>query len=172
MIGLGLRPAAAHGINAIIYYSNSIFAAAGLRRRRASASHDLGDRRGQRASTFIAIAFIDGLGRRPLLIAGLIGMALSLAVVGLRFGNRDAGQPRKLAGVITLGALVVFIISFASRLGRSHGRSSTRSIQIRSRPGGGGGDSDQLGRGVSGQRSSCLGEAIGQATLWLFAASA
>ena len=68
-------------------------------------------------STFIAIAFIDRLGRRPLLIAGLIGMALSLAAVGFAFQHSAAGQPRRSTGVVTLVALVVFIISFAFSLG-------------------------------------------------------
>ena len=69
-------------------------------------------------STFIAIAFIDGLGRRPLLIAGLIGMALSLAVVGFAFWQSGTqGSLGSSAGVITLVALVVFIISFAFSAG-------------------------------------------------------
>jgi MFS transporter, SP family, galactose:H+ symporter len=70
-------------------------------------------------ATFIAIAFIDRLGRRPLLITGLIGMALSLAAVGLAFqqsGAAGASQGSTL-GVVTLVVLVVFIISFAFSLG-------------------------------------------------------
>ena len=66
-------------------------------------------------STFIAIAFIDRLGRRPLLIAGLTGMALSLAAVGFAF--EQSGKIGGGAGVVTLVALVVFIISFAFSLG-------------------------------------------------------
>ena len=61
-------------------------------------------------ATFIAIAFIDKLGRRPLLLAGLIGMGLSLAAVGIAM---RADMP----GIVTLCALVVFIISFAFSLG-------------------------------------------------------
>lgn len=37
------------------------------------------------AATLIAIAFIDQIGRRKLLLAGLIGMGLSLATVGVAF---------------------------------------------------------------------------------------
>ena len=70
-------------------------------------------------STFIAIAFIDHLGRRPLLIAGLIGMGLSLTAVGFAFQQSGAASvgPRLATGVVTLVALVVFIISFAFSLG-------------------------------------------------------
>ena len=70
-------------------------------------------------STFIAIAFIDHLGRRPLLIAGLVGMGLSLAAVGFAFRQSEgtgAGGHASL-GVVTLAALVVFIVSFAFSLG-------------------------------------------------------
>jgi MFS transporter, SP family, galactose:H+ symporter len=69
-------------------------------------------------ATFIAIAFIDRLGRRPLLIAGLIGMGLSLAVVGFAFWQSGVSRGNNGAtGVITLVALVAFIISFAFSLG-------------------------------------------------------
>ena len=120
MIGLGLAVLQQlTGINAIIYYSNSIFAAAGFATP-AEQAHATTWAIGavNVLSTFIAIAFIDGLGRRPLLIAGLIGMALSLAVVGFAFWESGTqGRLGSSAGVITLGALVVFIISFAFSLG-------------------------------------------------------
>jgi MFS transporter, SP family, galactose:H+ symporter len=119
-IGLGLAVLQQiTGINAIIYYSDSIFAAAGFT---TPAAQTLATTWAIGAvnvvSTFIAIAFIDRLGRRPLLIAGLIGMGLSLAAVGFAFqqpGAAIAGQGA--TDVITLVALVVFIISFAFSLG-------------------------------------------------------
>ncbi len=61
-------------------------------------------------ATFIAIAFIDKMGRRPLLLAGFIGMGVSLGVVGIAM---HADMP----GMVTLGALVAFIVSFAFSLG-------------------------------------------------------
>jgi MFS family permease len=65
-------------------------------------------------STFIATAFIDRLGRRPLLIAGLIGMGLSLAAVGLAFEQSGGVRGAQGAtGVVTLVALVIFVVSFA-----------------------------------------------------------
>jgi MFS family permease len=75
-------------------------------------------------STLIAIAYIDHLGRRKLLLAGLIGMAVSLLVVGIAFQFiRATGAAAStisaptLAGIVTLLALVCFIISFAFSMG-------------------------------------------------------
>jgi MFS transporter, SP family, galactose:H+ symporter len=119
-IGLGLAVLQQiTGINAIIYYSDNIFAAAGFTTPAAqTAATTWAIGAVNVLATFIAIAFIDRLGRRPLLIAGLIGMGLSLAAVGLAFqqsgGVKDAGGA---TSVVTLVALVVFIISFAFSLG-------------------------------------------------------
>jgi MFS transporter, SP family, galactose:H+ symporter len=120
MIGLGLAVLQQlTGINAIIYYSNSIFAAAGYAtpvEQAQATTWAIGAV--NVLSTFIAIAFIDGLGRRPLLIAGLIGMALSLAAVGFAFWQSGTqGNLGSSAGLVTLVALVVFIISFAFSAG-------------------------------------------------------
>jgi sugar porter (SP) family MFS transporter len=120
-IGLGLAVLQQiTGINAVIYYSDSIFAAAGFTTPAAQTQATTWAIGGVNVlATFIAIAFIDHLGRRPLLIAGLIGMALSLAVVGFTFhqsGAVGAGQG-STSGAVTLVALVVFIISFAFSLG-------------------------------------------------------
>jgi sugar porter (SP) family MFS transporter len=120
IIGLGLAVLQQlTGINAIIYYSNSIFAAAGFATPAEQAQATTWAIGAVNVlSTFIAIAFIDRLGRRPLLIAGLIGMALSLAVVGFAFWQSGTqGGVGSSAGVLTLVALVVFIISFAFSLG-------------------------------------------------------
>jgi sugar porter (SP) family MFS transporter len=119
-IGLGLAVLQqVTGINAIIYYSDNIFAAAGFTTPAAqTAATTWAIGAVNVLATFIAIAFIDHLGRRPLLIAGLIGMGLSLTAVGFAFqqsGAATAGQGP--TGVVTLVALVVFIISFAFSLG-------------------------------------------------------
>ena len=67
--------------------------------------------------------YIDRLGRRKLLLAGLIGMGGSLAVVGIAFqfiakaavGAASTGPSE--AGIVTLFALVAFIICFAFSMG-------------------------------------------------------
>ncbi|MBL8577575.1 MAG: sugar porter family MFS transporter [Mesorhizobium sp.] len=109
------------GINAIIYYANQIFAAAGFSTAAQQTTATTWAVGGVNvAATFIAIAFIDKLGRRPLLLVGLVGMGLALLVVGLAFLSIDgepAGQGPTTAGIVTLIALVVFIVSFAFSLG-------------------------------------------------------
>ncbi len=110
------------GINAIIYYADEIFAAAGFATPEEQTTVTTWAIGGVNVlATFIAIAFIDRLGRRPLLLAGLVGMGISLVVVGLAFlsigtGAATGGGP-STAGIVTLVALVVFIISFAFSLG-------------------------------------------------------
>ncbi len=103
------------GINAIIYYADQIFQAAGFTTQAAQTTVTTWAVGGVNvAATFIAIAFIDKLGRRKLLLAGLLGMALSLAVVGTAFAFiTRAGA----AGIVTLAALVVFIACFAFSMG-------------------------------------------------------
>lgn len=110
------------GINAIIYYADTIFAAAGFTSPAEQTAVTTWAIGGVNVlATFIAIAFIDRLGRRPLLLAGLVGMGLSLLVVGIAFwsigGAPAEGGGPTAAGIVTLAALVVFIISFAFSLG-------------------------------------------------------
>ena len=126
MIGVGLAVfQQITGINAIIYYADKIFAAAGFSTpadQTAATTWAIGAV--NVLATLIAVAFVDKLGRKPLLLAGLVGMGLSLTVVGIAFRSLDdvtatstsTGTPSD-AGVVTLVALVVYITSFAFSLG-------------------------------------------------------
>ena len=112
------------GINAIIYYANQIFAAAGFATEAARASVTLWAVGGVNVlATLIAIAFIDKIGRRKLLLVGLVGMGVSLAVVGVAFRfiapatDAAAASAPTPAGIVTVAALVVFITCFAFSLG-------------------------------------------------------
>ena len=75
--------------------------------------------------TFVAVAYVDRLGRRPLLLAGLVGMGLSLLTIGFCFRNlahvtinsTSGSNSPSDAGVIMLVAMVTFIASFAFSLG-------------------------------------------------------
>ncbi len=109
------------GINAIIYYADKIFAAAGYA---SPASQSLATLWAIGAvnviSTFVAVAWVDRFGRKPLLIAGSAGMFVSLVVVGAMFEELGTGSHTgggSTTGIVTLVGLVVFIASFAFSLG-------------------------------------------------------
>jgi sugar porter (SP) family MFS transporter len=110
------------GINAIIYYANEIFAAAGFTTAQEQAKATLWAVGVVNfLATFIAIAWIDRFGRRPLLFTGLVGMGLSLLVVAFSFSalrsTPESATSVTSGGIITLVALVVFIASFAFSMG-------------------------------------------------------
>jgi sugar porter (SP) family MFS transporter len=110
------------GINAIIYYANEIFARAGFATAEDQAQATLyAIGLVNVLATFIAIAYVDRFGRRPLLLAGLVGMTASLAAVGASFAFFSSETTTEtgvsVTGIFTLVALVVFISSFAFSLG-------------------------------------------------------
>ena len=87
MIGIGLAVfQQITGINAIIYYADQIFSSAGFTTQASQTTVTTWAIGAVNVlATLIAIAFIDRLGRRKLLLAGLIGMGISLIVVGVAF---------------------------------------------------------------------------------------
>ncbi len=97
------------GINAIMYYSTKIFETAGAVKNAAFTSSvwvgliNL-------VFTFVAIAFVDRLGRRPLLLIGNAVQAAALLLVGWLF---HTGQH----GPLLLVAVVLFIAAFAMAMG-------------------------------------------------------
>lgn len=123
VIGVGLAVIQqVTGINAVIYYANDIFAEAGFATAEDQAEATLyAIGLVNVLATFIAIAYVDRFGRRPLLLAGLVGMTVSLVAVGLSFAlfstTAASATGVTTAGIFTLVALVVFIASFAFSLG-------------------------------------------------------
>lgn len=108
------------GINAIIYYADQIFDLAGFTSTQAQDAATLFAIGGVNVlATFIAIAYVDRVGRRPLLLAGLVGMTVSLLSVAAAFEFADTSSAGGISAlsVFTLGSLVVFIASFAFSLG-------------------------------------------------------
>ncbi len=110
------------GINAIIYYSDEIFAQAGFvtpHQQARATLYAIGVV--NVLATLIAVAFVDRFGRRPLLLAGLVGMTVSLTTIGfafLAFDEHDnTGGAPSTVGIITVICLIVFIASFAFSLG-------------------------------------------------------
>ena len=104
------------GINVIFYYSSVLWQSVGFSEHDAlfvtvitSVTNIL--------TTLIAIASVDRFGRRPLLLAGSVGMALSLGVLALLFARArvDAEGNLLLAGTSGTAALIaanVFVFCF------------------------------------------------------------
>jgi len=103
------------GINTIIYYAPTIFKMAGFHADKTSILATVGIGVVNVASTIFAIFLLDRLGRRPLLLSGLVGMFISLLGLSLVFyvGNAYADVLRWVA----LGCTFTYIICFAFSLG-------------------------------------------------------
>jgi SP family arabinose:H+ symporter-like MFS transporter len=97
------------GINAIMYYSTRILTDAGVGIGTAFAATALVGLVNL-LFTLVAVASIDRVGRRPLLLIGLITQVVSLSAVAWLLT-----QPSD--GVILLSAILVFIAAFALALG-------------------------------------------------------
>lgn len=95
------------GINVVFYYGEILWRAAGFSESDAllqnviSGAVNIG-------STFVAIALVDKLGRRPLLIFGSIGMAFTLGALTWIFASSPVDEQGKLAlaGSTGLSALI------------------------------------------------------------------
>jgi len=112
------------GINAVIYYADQIFAAAGFTSPTSQSLATLWAIGAVNvAATFVAVVWVDRFGRKPLLFIGTTGMGISLVVVGAMFLKLAKVAPGGTShattgqGLVTLVALVVFIASFAFSLG-------------------------------------------------------
>src|SRR5262249_46894727 len=83
-IGLGLFQQFT-GINTVIYYAPSIFLMSGFTSNSVSIAATAGVGVVNVVMTLIGLFFIDKLGRKPLLITGIIGMFFSLAALAGAF---------------------------------------------------------------------------------------
>ena len=95
------------GINAIIYYAPTIFESAGAGLESALAQ-TVAIGGVNLLFTFVAINLVDRIGRKPLLLAGSVGMTLSLAFLSFSFLS-DGG-----AGYGVLFSILGYIASFAA----------------------------------------------------------
>ena len=121
-VGLGLAVfQQITGINAVIYYSDRIFAAAGFTSvQQQTDATILAIGVVNVLATFVAIAFIDRFGRKPLLLTGLIGMTVALIGLTVSFvalESYDNVKGPSILGISTVVCLVVYIASFAFSLG-------------------------------------------------------
>ncbi len=103
------------GINTIIYYAPTLLHGAGLGNSAALLAN-VANGVVNVGMTIVAIRLIDRIGRRPLLLGGTTGMAISLVVLALAFviGGHDLTG---VTAIIAIVALLVYTGSFAVGLG-------------------------------------------------------
>ncbi|NKZ04171.1 sugar porter family MFS transporter [Actinomadura latina] len=108
------------GINVIFYYSTSLWQAVGFSENDAMLTSVINSVVNV-AFTLVAIALVDRIGRRPLLLSGAAGMAVSLGALAVCFGTAPVvdGEPSlgSVAGPVALVAANVFVASFAATWG-------------------------------------------------------
>lgn len=104
------------GVNTIIYYAPTIFQFAGLSSDTAAIAATTGVGLANFIVTGIALALVDRVGRRPLLLVGIAGMVASLVVLGAGF-YFASGAGGSAVGIITAVSLIAYISFFAIGLG-------------------------------------------------------
>jgi sugar porter (SP) family MFS transporter len=108
------------GINVIFYYSTTLWKAVGFQEKD-SLAISVATSITNILVTLVAIALVDRIGRRPILLAGSIGMAASLGTMALAFSSASgSGSEISLPGAWGPTALVaanVFVVSFGASWG-------------------------------------------------------
>lgn len=116
VIGIGIMFAQiCTGVNTIIYYAPTIFKYAGFDSNTSAiyATGIIGVV--NFLMTFVAIAYSDKIGRKPLLYLGLSGVLISLIIMSSIFAFQDVlGSSIK---ILALGSLLFYIVCFAFSLG-------------------------------------------------------
>src|SRR5437879_3890277 len=115
LVGIGLALfQQVTGINTIIYYAPQIFEAAGFGSATTALAATIGIGVVNVLATVVAIALVDHWGRRPLLLAGLTGMIVSLLALGLA---SHEGTTAGWLGATTVACIGIYIVCFAFSLG-------------------------------------------------------
>jgi len=108
------------GINVIFYYSTTLWQAVGFQEKD-SLTISVVTAVVNILVTLVAIALVDRVGRRPILLTGSIGMAVSLGTMALAFSSATgSGSDVTLTGAwgpIALVAANVFVVSFGASWG-------------------------------------------------------
>ena len=102
------------GINTVIYYGPQIFQMAGIASASASILAQTLVGTVNCLMTLVAIFFVDRIGRKPLLYAGLAGMFAALAALAFAFAHPSLSGS---LGSIALGSMMVYVGCFAFSLG-------------------------------------------------------
>ena len=100
------------GINAVIYYAPEIFAHAGFDSTKTQVLATIGVGVVNVATTVVAMFLIDRLGRRPLLVIGFLGAAVTMLVIAL-----GVVFPNAVPSWLIIAMLLLYIASFAVAIG-------------------------------------------------------
>ncbi len=105
------------GINVVFYYGGTLWQAAGFSEASALLTNVINGSVNV-VFTFVAIALIDRVGRKPLLLVGSLGQALMLGVMAYVFGTSAVAESGSLQmegsmGLVALGAANAYIAFFA-----------------------------------------------------------
>jgi SP family sugar:H+ symporter-like MFS transporter len=117
-VGIGLASLQQFtGINVVFYYGGTLWQAAGFTESSALLTNVISGTVNV-AFTVVAIVLIDRVGRRPLLLVGSVGMAISLGVMAYVFGTSAVAESGQLqmqgnAGLVALVAANTYIAFFA-----------------------------------------------------------
>lgn len=113
LIGIGVAVfQSITGINTVIYYAPQIFQLAGYQAAQTALFATILVGVVNVLVTIISLWLIDRVGRRPLLIGGLIGMAASLGLLGVAFLVHE-----ELTGILAVVGLLIYVAFFAVSLG-------------------------------------------------------
>jgi sugar porter (SP) family MFS transporter len=101
------------GINTIVYYAPTILSAAGFGDS-AALLNSVGLASLSIIATLIAASIVDRVGRRPLMLGGLVGMLVSMAALGAVFsgGGLHAGSGEALAVTCLAAFKIAFSLSW------------------------------------------------------------
>lgn len=115
IVGIGLAAFQQFtGINTVIYYAPTIFQLAGLHSSSAAILATVGVGVINVLLTVVALWLLDRVGRRPLLMYGLVGMIASLGLLGLGFLSSTLTHNLAWLSVICVAA---YVACFAISLG-------------------------------------------------------
>ncbi|TAK74674.1 MAG: sugar porter family MFS transporter [Gammaproteobacteria bacterium] len=103
------------GINTIIYYAPTIFQMTGFQDTSTSILATVGIGIVNVLATIFAVVFLDKLGRRVLLLTGLVGMFFSLAILSLAF-QWNSDSLRWIAVLCTFTYVICFAFSLGAML--------------------------------------------------------
>jgi sugar porter (SP) family MFS transporter len=115
VVGIGLAVfQQVTGINTVIYYAPKIIQSAGISSASGAILTTAGIGMVNVLMTIVSMRLIDRIGRRPLLLTGIAGMAVTLGVLGWAFHSASPSGALSWLAVISI---MVYVASFAISLG-------------------------------------------------------